>query len=279
MNEMRWRMNRRLLIDKLMKYIGYIIIFVLVLILILILGYITFNGIKSITPTIFTEVGDSSTGGLLNAIVGTWLLTAVGLLLALPIGLFGAIYISEYSNDRTSNTLKLFTDLLTSIPSIVLGLFGYLMFVVYFQMGYSLLAGGITLGIMMIPYVLRISEISLSNIPDGIREAAYALGANKMQVILRVLLRQAKTGIITGSILAISIAAGETAQLLYTAGWNNGFPTGLTKSPVAYLTYVVWNGINQPTAYAHGLAFAAAFILVVIILGLILISKYIQKEL
>ncbi len=270
--------SKRILIDNLIRLIGYIIIFILVSVLIVILGYIVWNGLKSVTPLILTETGNTSSGGLLNAIVGTWLLTTVGLLIALPVGLFGAIFIVEYSTKKTGNTFKLFTDILTGIPSIVLGFFGYIMLVIYLNMGYSLLAGGIVLGVMMIPYVLRISEISLSNIPKEVRESAFALGANKMQVILRLLIGQARSGILIGSTLAISIAAGETAQLLYTAGWNNAFPTGFVHSPVAYLTYVVWAGINQPSNYAHDLAFAAAFILVITILSLILFTKYASKK-
>lgn len=270
--------SRRILVDNLMKFIGYLIIFILVSVLIAVLGFIVWNGLRSVTPSILIETGNTSSGGLLNAIIGTWLLTAVGLLISLPVGLFGAVFIVEYSTQKIGSTFKLFTDLLTGIPSIVLGFFGYLMLVIYLNMGYSLLAGGIVLGIMMIPYILRISEISLSNIPKEVRESAFALGANKMQVILRLLIRQARSGILIGSTLAISIAAGETAQLLYTAGWNNAFPSGFVHSPVAYLTYAVWAGINQPSDYAHGLAYAAAFILVISILSLILITKYAAKR-
>ncbi len=269
--------RKRMAFDRGMEAIGFFIVSLLILVVLSIFLFVIGNGLSGINIKILTTDGNTTSGGLFNAIIGTWLLTGVGLTISLPVGLFGAVYISEYSNSRAGSFLKLFADLLTGIPSIVLGFFGYLMIVVYLRFGFSLLAGGIILAIMMIPYILRISEISLSNIPKDIREAAYALGADKYKMILRVLLSKAKSGVIVGSVLAVSIASGETAQLLYTAGWNNGLPTGLTNSEVGYLTYVVWQGINQPSAYSHQLAFAAAFVLLVMILALILMSKYVQR--
>ncbi len=271
------KFERRVFSDLLVRIIGYCILGLMTGLLLAIVGYVAILGLGSISFKMFVTVGNTSTGGLANAIVGTWELVGMGLLLSLPVGVFGGLYLSEYSSRYTGGVLRLFVDILTSIPSIVLGLFGYLVLVIELNMGYSLLAGGLTLGVMMIPYIMRISEISYSNIPGETREAAFALGANSMQVSLRLLLVQARVGIMTAILLSISIAAGETAQLLYTALFNNGYTTGLTHEPVAYLTYVIWYSLNQPTPYAHALAYSAALVLVSSIFFLLLLSKYIGR--
>jgi phosphate transport system permease protein len=125
---------------------------------------------------------------------------------------------------------------------------------------------------------LRIIEISFRNIPREQIENAYALGADDIKIASRVYLPQASKGILSGILLAVSIAAGETAQLIYTAGFNNALPTGFLKSQVAYLTYVVWTGINQPSQYSHYLAYVSAMILILTITALIFLSKYIVRR-
>lgn len=269
--------NRRVASDLIVQIIGYAILLFMSGLMIAIVGYVGLLGITHITPKMLFTVGNTTTGGLLNAIVGTWELVGFGLLVSLPVGVFGGIYLSEYSTRNTGGILRLFVDILTSIPSIVLGLFGYLVLVIQLNLGFSIVAGGFVLGAMMIPYILRISEISYSNIPRQTREAAFALGADSMQVSFRLLIPQARVGILTATLLAVSIAAGETAQLLYTAEWSNGFTTKLVGSPVAYLTYVIYYSLNQPTAYAHALAYSAAFLLVTSIFLILLISKYFSR--
>ncbi|MCI4434757.1 MAG: phosphate ABC transporter permease PstA [Thermoplasmata archaeon] len=270
-------MNIRVIKDFSFKLLGYFLILFIIAILVAITGSIIINGLHSITLKMLIENGDTTSGGIFNAIIGTWMLVGVGILFSVPIGIFSAIFIVEYGWKRYNSIVRVFTDVLTSTPSIVLGLFGYLFLVIQLGFGYSLLAGGITLGIMMLPYILRVTEISLTEVPTNIKEAAISLGAKKMDLIFRIMLPYAKNGIITSTILAISIGAGETAQLLYTAGWNNGIPNSLIKSQVAYLTYVVWAGINQPSNYSHQLAFASGLILIITVFSLIFISKYIKR--
>ncbi|MEL9998618.1 MAG: phosphate ABC transporter permease PstA [Thermoplasmata archaeon] len=270
-------MNIRRLKDKIFMILGFAIISIILGILLIILSDIIFNGISSFSFNMIIQYGDTTSGGILNAIIGTWLLVITGIIFSLPIGVFSAIFLTEYGLKHYNSIVKIFTDVLTSVPSIVLGLFGYLFLVIKLGFGYSLLAGGITLGIMMLPYILRITEISISQIPISMREAAISLGANKIHLIFRVILPYAKSGIISSTILSISIGAGETAQLLYTAGWNNALPTGFINSQVAYLTYVVWAGINQPSLYSHQLAYVSSFILLIMVLLLVLITKYIRR--
>ena len=261
------------------KIAGFFALLFMLAVLVSIFGYILHGGAYHITLRMFTTYGNTTTGGLLNAIIGTWLLVGMGLLFSVPSGVLGALYnVQSTSSTRIRSVTRLFTDILTSVPSIVIGLFGYLVLVIRFDMGFSLLAGGIALGIMMLPYVMRISEISMKNVPQEQVNNAYALGADRIQVASRIYLPQARAGIISGILLAIGIAAGETAQLLYTAGWNNALPSGFMKSQVAYLTYVVWYGINQPSSYAHELAFASALILIIMVTVLISISKFVGRK-
>lgn len=258
---------------------SYAVLFILLAFLASIFGYILGNGATSISLKMLTTFGDTTTGGLLNAIIGTWLLVGMGLLFSVPSGVLGALYVvNSRSDTRVSSLVRMFTDVLTSVPSIVIGLFGYLILVIRLNMGYSLFAGGIALGIMMLPYIMRVSELSFRNIPKEQVENAYALGADDINVAGRIYVPQALPGILSGMLLAISIAAGETAQLLYTAGFNNALPLGLFRSQVAYLTYVVWYGINQPSVYSHNLAFVSAMILIISVTVLIFISKYVIRK-
>jgi phosphate transport system permease protein len=276
----RWKgLGIRKIKDGTARIVSYLILALMAGVLVSIFAYILGSGATHVTISMFTTFGDTTTGGLLNAIIGTWMLVGMGLLFSIPPGILGAIYIvNSKSNAKISYVAKLFTDVLTSVPSIVIGLFGYLVLVIKFGFGYSLIAGGIALGIMMLPYLLRIIEISFRNIPREQIENAYALGANDIKIASRVYLPQASKGIMSGILLAISIASGETAQLIYTAGFNNALPTGFLKSQVAYLTYVVWTGINQPSQYSHYLAYVSAMILILTVTALIFASKYIVRR-
>lgn len=263
--------------DRIARIVGYAVLLGMLGILASIFGYVVSGGLSHITLKILTTNGNVTSGGLLNAIVGTWMLVGMGLLFSLPPGLLGSLYfVQRKANKKISSIMRLFTDILTSVPSIVIGLFGYLVLVIDFNMGFSLFAGGLALGIMMLPYVMRVSEISMREVPAKQVENAYALGADNIQVAGKIYLPQAFAGILSGVLLAVSIAAGETAQLLYTANWNSGIPEGIFHNSVGYLTYVVYEGILQPGAVAHQLAFVAAFILILTITALIVVSKYVS---
>lgn len=276
----KWKSHQsRKIKNNLARVLSYMTLALMVMVLVSIFVYVLRSGASHATLSMLTTFGNTSTGGVLNAIIGTWMLVGIGLLVSIPPGILGAIYVvNSKSNGRITYAVRLFTDLLTSVPSIVIGLFGYLVLVIKFGMGFSLVAGGLALGIMMLPYLMRIVEISFRNIPREQIENAFALGADNISVSSRIYLPQASAGILSGILLAVSIAAGETAQLIYTAGFNNGLPTGFFNSQVGYLTYVVWNGINQPSQYSHDLAFLSAAILILTITLLILISKYIVRR-
>ncbi len=233
------------------------------------------RGIEAMSWSIFTQVTSGVSGGLANAIWGTLLIVLVAMLIAAPLGIFGGVYLTEFSPRRLADALRRGSDILTGVPSIVLGYVGYVTMVVWWGWGFSLLAAGITLTVLMLPYILRATELALGKVPSDLRQASLALGAGRAATIWRITLRSAAPGILTGIILALSIAMGETAPLLYTAGWSNYLPTAhLTHAPVGYLTYVVWTYINEPFASAHALAYAAAFLLIFMILAFNVLARW-----
>ena len=232
------------------------------------------KGGAAISPTLFTQVTNGISGGLLNAIEGTLVLSGGALMFAAPIGVLSGVYLSEYGNGRWGGVVRFLADVLTGVPSIVLGYFAYVTLVVSMGWQFSALAGAITLAIMVMPYIARFTELAMRQNPTSLREAAYALGCKEHQVVLRVLLPSARSGVLTGVLFALAISVGETAPLIYTAGWSNYLWNGhLTQEPIGYLTYVIWSFINQPFASAHALAYAAAFLVVAMVLAINLVAR------
>lgn len=232
------------------------------------------KGSAALSIGLFTQVTNGISGGLLNAIEGSLVLSGGALLLAAPIGVLSGIYLAEYGHGRWGRVVRFLSDVLTGVPSIVLGYFAYVTLVVGMGWQFSALAGAITLAIMVMPYIARFTELSMRQNPASLREAAYALGCKEHQVVMRVLLPSARAGVLTGVLFALAISVGETAPLIYTAGWSNYLWNGkLTQEPIGYLTYVIWSFINQPFASAHALAYAAAFLVVGIVLAINLVAR------
>lgn len=200
-------------------------------------------------------------GGLLNAIEGTVLLGFGGIFLAIPPGIAAGVYLAEFDDGVLAPALRFLADVLVGVPSIVIGYFGYVTMVASLGWGFSVAAGSISLAIIALPYIARASEMAIRQVPRDLRDAARALGANDRRVVLDICLPVAMPGILTGVLLALAIAIGETAPLLYTAGWSNFLWDGkFTHEPVGYLTYAIWAFITEPFAGAHALAYAAAFL-------------------
>lgn len=232
-----------------------------------ILVLVTARGISAISPQLFTTVTNGVSGGLLNAIVGTFVLSGGALGIGAPIGIGAGIYLAEFGNGSFGAMVRFLSDVLTGIPSIVLGYFSYITMVIWLGWQFSALAGAITLALMIVPYIARLTELTLRQVPLSLREAGYALGAPDRKVIFSIVLPPATPGVLTGALLALAISVGETAPLIYTAGWSNYVWSGrLTHEPIGYLTYVIWSFINMPFASAHALAFAAAFLVVLVVL-------------
>jgi len=266
---------RRHLTDHVMRVLAYLMAALAVFPLLDILWQVFSKAVPGIGLYLFTQSVQGNGGGLLNAIEGTLVIVVLATLISAPLGIFGGLYVAEYDrHGRFAHVVRFTTDVLAGVPSIVIGYFGYVALVVGLGWHFSLLAGAMALAVMSLPYILRSTEMAFESLRPDLREASLALGADRVTTIFRVLFPPAVPGILTGLLLAISISLGETAPLIYTAGWSVFPPTlHLTNSPVGYLTYVIWTFINNPLSQAHVLAYAAAFILIVLILALNVIVR------
>jgi phosphate transport system permease protein len=229
-------------------------------------AFVAVNGVPALRPSLFLTVTSGIAGGLANAIAGTLLLVFLGLFIAGIVGVGTALWVVEFAPAWAARAVRFMTDVLAGVPSIVIGYFLYIVLVQDSGWGFSLLAGGFALAIFVLPYLVRSADFALSSVPSAQREAAVALGAREATAIFSIDLPWAAPGIITGLLVATGIGLGETAPLIYTAGWSNYMPTlAPTHSPVGYLTYVVWTYISQPFAASHRLAYAAALLLMVFV--------------
>jgi len=249
-------------------FVGFCALSVLVALvpLALILFFVVAQGIQALNLDFFTQmpkpVGEPG-GGMANAIVGTLILTALGSLLAVPVGIMSGIYMSEYAGSRFAAATRFAADTLNGVPSIVIGVVGYGLAVLPFRQ-FNAFAGELALGIMMIPIIARTTEELLLLIPGSMREGALALGATRARAVFTVVLPAALPGIITGVVLALARIAGETAPLLFTSLNNRFFSTKLTQ-PIASLTVQVYAYAISPYADWHRQAWAGALVLVMIV--------------
>jgi len=244
--------------------------FAVVSVLFLILGYLIWNGGRSLNWDFFTQlpkpVGEEG-GGMANAIVGSLKLLLLAALMGLPVGLIAGVYLAEFGGKTFSFVVRYTTDLLNGVPSIVIGIFAYSLAVLPVK-HFSALAGGVALGIMVIPITVRSSEEFLRAIPGSLREGAMALGASRWRTIATVVLPAASGGILTGMLLSLARVAGETAPLLFTAFsnrfWSPGWGQPIASLPVMIYTYAI-----APYDDWHRQAWAAGLIL----FGLVLLAN------
>lgn len=243
-----------------------------------IVGTILFKGVSALSLTIFIEPTQGNGGGLLNAIEGTAVMALGTLILAVPLGVAAGAYVGLFPTAIWARTIRFFSDTLVGVPSIVLGYAGYVILVQALGWHFSAAAACVTLAIICLPYICRSSELAFAAISPDLREAAYAVGANERQAILLVFLPAATPSVLTGVLLALPISVGETAPLLYTAGWSNYLWNGhLFHTPIAYLTYAIWTFINEPLASANALAYAAALLVTSFVLLLSIASRLILR--
>ena len=232
----------------------------------LVLFYVITQGVTSLNLSFFTEmpkpVGETG-GGMANAIVGSVVVTSLGAAFAIPIGIMSGIYAAEYSGTRLSNAVRFAADTLNGVPSIVVGVFVYSVAVLPFRQ-FSALAGGLALGVMMIPLIMRTTEELLLLVPSTLREGALALGATRARAVFTVVVPAALPGILTGILLALARIAGETAPLLFTALNNRFFSTDI-RQPIATLTVQVFNYAQAPYEDWHRQAWAGALVLVALV--------------
>jgi phosphate transport system permease protein len=245
-----------------------------------ILFFVVSEGIQALNVDFFIRmpkpVGEAG-GGMANAIVGTLIVTGLGSLMAIPIGIVSGIYMSEYAGTRLSSSVRFAADTLNGVPSIVVGVFVYTIAVLPVKQ-FSALAGGLALGFMMIPIIARTTEELLLLVPTALREGALALGATRAKAVFTVVLPAALPGIITGVVLALARIAGETAPLLFTALNNRFFSTTLTQ-PIATLTATVFTYATSPYADWHRQAWAGALVLVSIVLMCSILARLATRRL
>lgn len=236
-------------------------------------------GVSALNVDFFTKlpkpVGESG-GGLANAIVGTLILVGIGSLIGLPIGVFSGVYLSEFGNNKLASIIRFMTDVLNGVPSIVTGVVAYTIIVLPTK-HFSAYAGGFALGILMIPIVTRTTEEMLRTVPHSYREAALALGIPQWKTTLRIIIPSALGGIITGIMLSVARAAGETAPLLFTA-LNNRFWHTTLDQPIASLTVFIYNYGVSPFEDWIAQAWAGAFVLILLILILSITVRIVTRQ-
>jgi len=245
--------------------------------LFIILTYLITKGISSLSASVFTELPPPPLvdgGGFGNAIMGTVIMVGIGALISVPLGIMAAIYLSEFNEGQASDWIRFATNVLSGVPSIIVGVFAYSAVVLTFKT-YSAWAGGFALAILMLPIIVRTTDESLKLVPQDVRQASVGIGANQYQTVLQVVLPAALPAIITGITLAIARAAGETAPLLFTALFTQFWPNWGNKlvEPTASLAVLVYNFAIVPFKNQQELAWGAAFILVLLVLATSIISR------
>jgi phosphate transport system permease protein len=263
-------------------FVGFCALSVLVALvpLAFVLFFVVSEGISAVNLDFFTKmpkpVGEAG-GGMANAIVGTLILTGLGSVFAVPIGVLSGVYMSEYAGTRLASLVRFAADTLNGVPSIVIGVFVYGIAVLPFKQ-FSAFAGGLALGVMMIPIIARTTEELLLLVPGTMREGALALGATRSRAVFTVVLPSALPGIVTGIVLALARIAGETAPLLFTSFNNRFFTTSLTQ-PIASLTVQVFTYAISPYKDWHRQAWAGALVLVTIVLLCSLLARFATRRL
>ena len=247
-------------------------------VLIFLIAYILIHGVPYINPSLFSMNYTSENASLMPALINTIIMTLLSLVIAVPFGIFSAIFLVEYAKrgNKFVEIIRLTTETLQGIPSIVYGLFGMLFFVTTCGWGFSILAGAFTLSIMVLPLIMRSTEEALKAVPDSYREGSFGLGAGKLRTVFRIVLPSAIPGILAGVILAIGRIVGETAALIYTAGTVADFPKSVMSSGrtlAVHMYNLASEGLYMDQAYA------TAVILLVLVVGINTLSGVVAKKL
>lgn len=247
-------------------------------VVIILVAYILIKGIPNLKPSLFALEYNTENVSMLPAIINTVTMTLLSLALAVPIGVFSAVYLTEYAKrgNPLVKVVRVTTETLAGIPSIVYGLFGYLVFVIACHFGNSMLSGALTLAIMILPTVMRTTEEALLSVPDSFREGSFGLGAGRLRTVFKVVLPSAVPGILSGIILAIGRIVGETAALIYTSGTVAGIPKDLMHSGRTlsiHMYALLSEGLYMEEAYA------TAVVLLVLVLLINMLSGLIAKRL
>jgi phosphate transport system permease protein len=273
-------LRRRKIYSRIFETLCALAVVIALIPLAMILFYVVKEGFGALNLDFFTKmpkpVGESG-GGMANAIAGTLILIGIAAAFAVPVGCLCGIHLSEYPGTRFSSVVRFAADVLNGVPSIVVGIFAYGILVLPVKR-FSAIAGGVALGLLMIPIVVRTTEELLRLVPGGLREGALALGATRGRAVFSVIVPAALPGILTGILVALARVAGETAPLLFTAFNNRFWSTSLTQ-PIASLTVQVFTYAISPYDDWHRQAWAGAFLLVMMILALSILARLAVRRL
>lgn len=261
-----------------MRWLVRLAALITVAVLVFLIGYILVMGIPNLKPSLFAWEYNSENVSLTPALINTILMTAFSLLIATPLGIFAAVWLVEYAKrgNKLVKVVRLTTETLQGIPSIVYGLFGMLFFVTQLKWGYSLIAGAFTLSIMVLPVIMRTTEEALLAVPDSYREGSFGLGAGKLRTVFSIVLPSAMPGILSGVILAVGRIVGETAALIYTASTVANIPSSIFSSTrtLAVHMYMLSNeGLHVGETYG------TAVVLLVLVLAINSLSGFVASKL
>lgn len=268
--------------QKIAKFLIWTAALLVMAILFSIIIYILVKGIPMISWQFLTEIPRNMgrSGGISSSIVGTLLVTAVAVIIATPFGIGTAIYLTEYTREsRITRIIRFSAESLAGIPSIVYGLFGFIFFVIYLKMGWSIVSGGLTMAIMILPTIIRTSEEAIHTVPKLYREVGFSLGASKWQSITKTVLPSALPGIVNGVILSIGRCVAETAAVMLTAGSTLRMPTSLfapTRTMAVHFYILAREGISMDNAYGT----AALLIILILLINVgfnMLVNRFIAK--
>ncbi len=272
----RYNVGRRLVIDKIVKGIVFGCVIIAIIPLGSILVEVFTNGSAALSIKFLTQipgaVGSEDAGGIGPAIQGTIVLISMSSLIGVPVGVMGGIFLSEYGNNRYGRTVRFFNDVLAEFPTIVIGIFAFAMIVLTLG-NFSVWAGTFALSIIMLPIITRTTEESLKLVPITYREAGFALGIKRWAVITKIILSQAKNGLVTGILLAVARIAGETAPLIFTILGNSQFISGFD-GPVDALPLRIWRLSSLPYDSSVAQGWGAALVLILIVLSINIGVRY-----
>lgn len=250
-------------------------------VLLFLIAYILIKGVPHLKPSLFAWEYNSDNVSMMPAIINTLIMTLVSLVIVVPFGIFSAIYLVEYAKrgNKFVKVIRLTTETLSGIPSIVYGLFGFLFFVTYLKWGNSILSGAFTLAIMILPLIMRTTEEALKSVPDSYREGSFGLGAGKLRTVFSVVLPTAIPGILAGVILAVGRIVGETAALIYTSGTVAQIPHGLSglmgsgRTLAVHMYNLSSEGLHVDESYA------TAVVLLILVVAINSLSGFVAKKL
>ena len=269
----------RTIVETLLTVLAFALLALALLPLVLVITYVIIKGASRFNLSLFTELPPAAFqegGGVANAIVGTLILVGIAAAISIPIGVLAAVYLSEFAPKRVARWIRFATNVLSGVPSIIVGIFAYGAIVIRTDT-FSAFAGGFALAVLMLPIIVRTTDEALQIVPQEVRWASVGVGASNFHTVLKIVLPAALPAIVTGTTLAIARAAGETAPLIFTALFTQFWPNGLFE-PIPSLSVLIYNYATVPYENQKELAWAASLILVLLILLASILSRWATRK-